>query len=81
MISWKHSFDKINEEYEIIRKKKEALDNLLNSGRISQSTYDVFNKELEDAVAEIERQQTVLIERMNSKVKELEQQIKTLEML
>ncbi|MCD6432241.1 CdvA-like protein [Candidatus Bathyarchaeota archaeon] len=81
MISWKHSFDKINEEFEIVKKKKQALDSLLSSGRISQSTYDLFNKEIENAIAEIERQQTALLERMNSKVEELKQQIKTLEIL
>ncbi|RLI11255.1 hypothetical protein DRO25_02285, partial [Candidatus Bathyarchaeota archaeon] len=58
-----------------------ALDSLLSSGRISQSTYDLFNKEIENAIAEIERQQTALLERMNSKVEELKQQIKTLEIL
>ena len=81
LISWKHSFDKINEEFEIVKKKKQALDSLLSSGRISQSTYDLFNKEIENAIAEIERQQKALLERMNSKVEELKQQIKTLEIL
>ena len=81
LISWKHSFDKINEEFEIVKKKKQALDSLLSNGRISQSTYDLFNKEIENAIAEIERQQTALLERMNSKVEELKQQIKTLEIL
>jgi hypothetical protein len=63
------------------KKKKQALDNLLNTGRISQSTYDLFNNEIDEAVAEIERQQKGLLEKMNSKMEELEEQIKTLEML
>lgn len=62
-------------------KKKEALDGLLNAGRISQSTYDVFQKEIEDSIAETERQQRALIAKMDSKSLELETQIKTLEML
>jgi hypothetical protein len=81
LISWKHSFKKLNEEYVMAQKKKQALDNLLSSGRISQSTYDVINKEMEDAIVEIERQQEALLEKMNSKMTELEGQIKTLEML
>ena len=81
LISWKHSFKKLNEENEMAKKKKEALDNLLNTGRISQSTYDLFNNEMDEAVAEIERQQKALLEKMNSKMEELEEQIKTLEML
>jgi hypothetical protein len=81
LISWKHSFRKLNEENEMAKKKKQALDNLLNTGRISQSTYDLFNNEMDEAIAEIERQQKALLEKMNSKMEELEEQIKTLEML
>jgi len=78
---WKHSFERLNEEYEMAKRKKQALDNLLNSGRISQSTYESFNKEIDEAIAEIERQQENLLEKMNSKMGELEQHVKTLEML
>ena len=81
MISWKHSFERINEEYEIVQRKKQALDNLLSTGKISQSTYDSFNQEMNNAVAEIERQQKALLEKMSLKVNELKQQVKILEML
>jgi hypothetical protein len=81
LISWKHSFDRINEEYEIVQRKKQALDNLLSTGKISQSTYDSFSEEMNNAVAEIEKQQRALLEKMNLKVNELEQQVKILEML
>jgi len=63
------------------KKKRQALDNLLNTGRISQSTYESFNKEIDTAVAEIERQHRALQEKINLKTDELEKQIKTLEML
>lgn len=81
LISWKHSFKRLNKESEMARKKKQALDGLLSNGRISQSTYDVFSKEIDEAVAEIARQQNALLEKMNGKMHELEEQIKTLEML
>lgn len=81
LISWKHSFKRLNEEYEMAKKKKQALDNLLSVGRISQSTYDSFDKEIQEAIAETERQQQALQEKMNVKTEELEGQIKTLEML
>ncbi|MGB9756453.1 MAG: CdvA-like protein [Candidatus Bathyarchaeales archaeon] len=81
MISWKHSFRRLNEEYEIAKKKKQALDNLLENGRISQSTHEMFDKEIAEAIAEIERQKRDLLEKMNSKIRELESQIKTLEVL
>jgi len=81
LISWKHSFKRLNEEYEMARKKKQALDNLLSSGRISESTYGLFNKEIDEAIAEIENQQKALLDKMDSKISELEGQIKTLEIL
>ncbi|MGD8566158.1 MAG: CdvA-like protein, partial [Candidatus Bathyarchaeota archaeon] len=81
MISWKDSFEKLNEEYEMTKKKKQALDDLLNAGRISQPTYDSFNKKIDEAVVEIEKQQKMLLDKMNVKAEELEQHIKTLETL
>jgi archaellum component FlaC len=81
LISWKHSFRKLTEENEMAKKKKQALDNLLNSGRISQSTYELIGNEIGEAIAEIERQQQALLEKMNSKMADLEEQIKMLEML
>lgn len=81
LISWKHSFKRLSEEYEVARKKKRALDNLLKKGRISQSTFDVFNREIEDALAEVENEEKALLEKMAAKVVELEGQVKTLEVL
>ncbi len=81
LISWKNPFERLNEEYELTQKKKEALDRLHDDGKISQSTYDSFNKKIDEAISEIERQQKVLLEKMNSKAQELEKHIKTLETL
>ena len=81
LISWKHSFGRLNEEYELAKKKRQALDNLLNDGKISQSTHNLFNREIADAIAEIEKQQKALLEKMSCKMVELEGQIKTLEIL
>jgi chromosome segregation ATPase len=81
LISWKHSFNELNQEFEMANKKKQALENLLNSGKISQPTYELVNKEIEETIIEVEKQQEALLEKMNSKMAELEGQIKTLEML
>lgn len=81
MISWKRSFKKLNEEYKLAQKKKQALDGLLDTGKISASTHDIFNREIDDAVFEIENQRKALLEKMASKTMELEDQIKTLEIL
>jgi chromosome segregation ATPase len=81
LISWKHSFESLAEEFEMTKKKKEVLDNLLDAGKISQPIYDSFNEKIDEAVAEIEKQQRALLEKMNSKAGELEDHTKTLEML
>ena len=79
MISWKHSFKEISNDLELTKKKKEALDNLLNEGKISQSTYESLNKELTDAIIDIEARQKALAEKVTSKISDLEQQITVLE--
>ncbi|MCL2359712.1 CdvA-like protein, partial [Candidatus Bathycorpusculum sp.] len=81
MISWKYTFKRLNEEYEIATKKKQALDSLCASGKISQNTRDSFTEDIVKAIAEIEKQRQDLGEKMQSKTQELENQLKTLEML
>jgi hypothetical protein len=81
LISWKHSFKRLNEEYEIAKKKKQALDNLFESGRISQATRDSFDNDINAVITEIEKQQKDLLVKMQCKAQELESQIKTLETL
>ncbi len=81
MISWKYTFKRLNEEYEIAKKKKQALDNLFETGKISQATRDSFNDEINAAIVTIEKQQKELIDSMQGKTQELENQIKTLETL
>ena len=81
LISWKHSFKRLNEEYEIAKKKKQALDNLFESGRISQTTRDSFENDITAVIMEIEKQQKDLLAKMQGKTQELESQIKTLETL
>jgi hypothetical protein len=80
LISWEYSFEKIGKDLELAKKKKQALDDLFNTGKISQPTYDSFEKNLTNTIADIQAQQKVLAEKMASKVAELEQQINTLEM-
>lgn len=81
LISWKHSFNRLNEEYELSKKKKQALGSLLETGKISQSTHSLFTREIDEAVAEIDGQRKALLGKMASKAMELEEQIRTLEIL
>ncbi len=53
LISWKHSFKRLNEEYEIAKKKKQALDNLFETGRNSKATRDSFESDINAVIMEI----------------------------
>ena len=81
LITWKHSFSRLNEEYELAEKKRQALGSLLEAGKISQTTYNLFAHEIDEAVAEIDGQRKALTAKMTSKAMELEDQIRTLEIL
>jgi hypothetical protein len=81
VFSWKCSFERLNSEYETIVKKRQALNSLLESGKISRPTYELFESEMNEAIAEIERQRKALLDKMAVKARELEEQIKTLEKL
>ena len=79
MISWKDSFEKINNELDLARKKQNALEELHGNSRISQHTYENLNKALTTEIEQIEARRKELAEKMTSKLNELEQQICTLE--
>ncbi len=81
LISWKYSLEQINGELNLATKKKNALDKLFNEGKVSQPTYDSFSNEVAEAIVEIEAKQKILVEKMTTKISELEQQMKTLEFL
>ena len=81
LISWKHSFSRLNEEYELANKKKQALGSLLETGKISETTHSLFAREIDAAVAEIDCQRKALLGKMSSKAMELQEQIRTLEIL
>jgi len=79
LISWKYSFEKISKDLELARKKKQALDDLFNSGKISASTYDSLDNELTTIISDIEMRQKMVADNLASKVDDLEKQIGTLE--
>lgn len=79
MISWKDSFEKINSELDLARKKQTALEELHSNNKISMVTYENLNKALSTEIEQIEARRKELAEKMTSKLNELEQQIKTLE--
>ncbi len=79
MISWKYSFEEISKDLDLAKKKKQALEDLFNAAKISESTYQSLNSDISNTISEIEKRQKALAEKMTSKLTVLEQQINTLE--
>ena len=79
MALWKYSLEVVSRELELVKKKKQALDNLFNTDKISQSTYDYINKDLTDAITETETHQKTLADKITARANELENQLKSLE--
>jgi len=79
LISWKDSFEKINNELDLARKKQNALEELHSKGKISQFTYENLHRALTTEIEQIEARRKALAEKMTSKLNELEKQISTLE--
>ncbi len=79
MVMWKNAFEKLDTELDLTKRKKQALDNLLSAGRISQVTHDCLYKEIDEEVEQIEVRRKALTEKMTDKLGELEDQQQTLE--
>ncbi len=77
---WKHSFELVNKELELTRKKKQALDSLLETGKISQSTYEYLSRELAEAISDLEEHRRSIVEKMDARAKNLEKQVEALEL-
>ena len=72
--------EKIKRELETLRKKKQHLDGLLNSEKISKSTFDYLAKTLDDEIVKHESQQKTFADTLTSKLKEREEYFKDLEL-
>ncbi len=80
MVTWKDSFEKINVELDLTKRKRQALDDLHGAGRISQFAYECLNKELTEEVETTEVRRKALTQKMTRKLNELEEQRIALEM-
>lgn len=76
---WKYTFELAYKDLELLRKKKQALDDLLASNKISQSTYEHLSKELSEALADVEKYLENTICKMRERMESLERQISILE--
>jgi len=85
VVSLEHSFEidltwgtKIQEQ-DLVRKKRQALDQLLTSERISKSTFEYLEKKLTEETMNLEAQLKSLSDSMTARAQELEKKIGQLE--
>lgn len=74
MVNWKNSFERVNTELDMTRKKKQTLDGLREAGRISQFAYECLNKGLTEEIEQVQAERKALTEKMSRKLNELEEQ-------
>jgi len=65
----------VTQELDLTRRKKQALDDLLEKRRVSQLTYEHLGKTLTARLLELEVHQRSLADKMNGRADELDEQI------
>lgn len=76
---WRYTLELASKELDLLKKKKQALDDLFSSQRISQATYEHLSKEVNEALADVEKYLETVISKMKSRMQDLEKQIGILE--
>lgn len=75
----KHYLEEVNKELDLARIRKQTLDKLLDISKISQPVYEYINKDLTEAITEIEGRRKTLADKMTYRANELENQNRLLE--
>lgn len=81
MSSWKRSFEMVTQELDLTKRKKQALDELLEKKRVSQLTYEHLAKTLNARLIELEAHHRSLAGKMNGRASELDEQIGLFELV
>lgn len=79
MVLWKYLFELATKDLEALKKKKQALEDLLSSNKISRQTYEYIGKDLFEALKNAEKYLESLVSKMKGRVDDLEKQISILE--
>ena len=81
MSSWRRSFEMVTQELDLTKRKKQALDELLEKKRVSQLTYEHLAKTLTARLLELEAHQGSLAGKMTGRANELDEQIGLFELV
>jgi chromosome segregation ATPase len=81
MFSWESDFEEAVKTVNIYRKKLQTLKTMKETGKISDKTADFLMKEFENYVKAIEAKKQTVLEKLENRMKEVQQQIDVIEKL
>ncbi|MGB9717189.1 MAG: CdvA-like protein [Thermoproteota archaeon] len=81
MFSWESDFEEAVKTVNIYRKKLQTLKTMKETGKISDKTADFLQKEFENYVRSIEAKKQTVMEKLENRMKEVQQQIDVIEKL
>ncbi|MBO3800208.1 MAG: CdvA-like protein [Candidatus Brockarchaeota archaeon] len=81
MFSWESDFEEAVKTINIYSKKLQTLKTLKESGKVSDRTAEFLQKEFDNYVKAIEARKQTVLERLEVRIKEVQQQIDIIEKL
>jgi chromosome segregation ATPase len=81
MFSWESDFEEAVKTINIYSKKLQTLKTLRESGKISDRTAEFLQKEFDNYVKAIESRKQTLMEKLETRLREVQQQIEIIEKL
>ncbi|MEM3712569.1 MAG: CdvA-like protein [Thermoproteota archaeon] len=81
MFSWESDFEEAVKTINIYSKKIQTLRTLRESGKISEKTADFLQKEFDNYVKAIEARKQTVLEKLENRIREVQQQMDVIEKL
>jgi len=81
MFSWESDFEEAVKTINIYSKKIQTLKTLKESGKMSEKTAEFLQKEFDNYVKSIEARKQMVLEKLEIRLKEVQQQIEVIEKL
>ncbi|MEM2344016.1 MAG: CdvA-like protein [Thermoproteota archaeon] len=81
MFSWESDFEEAVKTINIYSKKIQTLKTLRESGKISEKTAEFLQKEFDNYVKTIEARKQTVLEKLETRLKEVQQQMEVIEKL
>jgi len=81
MFSWESDFEDALKTINVYSRKLRALRKMVETGKVSGRTVEFLQRELEDYVKAVETRRQTILEKLENRMKEVQQQIDVIEKL